>query len=66
MNKAIITGASGFIGKQLINELLSRNIKFTSFIKEYVNFAKKKRALVRTLTTVYHNTDIPPDEVLDR
>ncbi len=27
MNKAIVTGASGFIGKQLINELLSRNVK---------------------------------------
>lgn len=30
MNKAIITGASGFIGKQLINELLSRNIKIVA------------------------------------
>lgn len=30
MNKAIITGASGFIGKQLINELLSRNVKIVA------------------------------------
>ena len=30
MNKAIVTGASGFIGKQLINELLSRNVKIVA------------------------------------
>lgn len=30
MNKAIITGASGFLGKQLINELLSRNVKIVA------------------------------------
>lgn len=30
MKKAIVTGASGFIGKQLINELLSRNVKIVA------------------------------------
>lgn len=30
MNKAIVTGASGFIGKQLINELLSRKVKIVA------------------------------------
>ena len=30
MNKAIITGASGFLGKQLINELISRNVKIVA------------------------------------
>ncbi len=30
MNKTIVTGANGFIGKQLINELLSRNVKIVA------------------------------------
>lgn len=43
MNKVIVTGASGFIGTQLVNELLSRNIKVVAldirFSEKFLNNA---------------------------
>lgn len=43
MNKVIVTGASGFIGTQLVNELLTRNIKVVAldirFSEEFLNNA---------------------------
>ena len=34
MKKAIVTGATGFIGKFLIRELISQNIEVISIVRE--------------------------------
>lgn len=34
MKSAIVTGATGFIGQHLVNELLSRNIKVTAVVRD--------------------------------
>jgi len=33
INKVIVTGANGFIGKSLINELCNRNIEVVAVVK---------------------------------